>query len=389
MGTKQALDKVKVIDLSDERGIYGVKLLADHGADTVRPESTKGDPLRQRGPFDAETKQSLWYLYYASSRSHYHVNTQSTESVNQLNQLVAKADICFLGVENDLSHLIKLEEARELNPSLVIVNTSPFGKEGPWADFKQPEIVAGALGGSAAVTGDVDTPPLKLFGELNFAISGAYTAIAALSALYHAKETGEGQTVEVPVHECIASSLEHVFMWYFYQQQSPNSRAAALERRGSLHWTNLYEVMKTKNGAMMVTPTPNLEAQLMWLVEEDAFQDLFDPKFEDAENRRPYYDRFMQVIREWVAEQDTEELFFKAQDRHSPYGWVQNIEQVTENPQLAAREWWQSAEIAKRTIKAPGLAYQFTETPGQFKSSTWLNKESEEVLQDLGWEATE
>ena len=45
-----ALEGVRVIDLTDERGIYGAKLLADLGADVVRPEPITGDPLRARGP---------------------------------------------------------------------------------------------------------------------------------------------------------------------------------------------------------------------------------------------------------------------------------------------------------------------------------------------------
>ena len=93
-----------------------------------------------------------------------------------------------------------------------------FGNEGPWSDFLAPDIVAGALGGAAATTGDVDTAPLKNFGELNFMISGSYAAIAALSALYSQRRTGQGQTAHLSVHECIASCLEHVFMFYFYHQ---------------------------------------------------------------------------------------------------------------------------------------------------------------------------
>ena len=50
------LSGVRVIDLTDERGIYGAKLLADLGADVVRPEPPEGDPLRQRGPLTATDK---------------------------------------------------------------------------------------------------------------------------------------------------------------------------------------------------------------------------------------------------------------------------------------------------------------------------------------------
>ena len=50
-----ALTGIRVIDLTDERGIYGTKLLADLGAEVIRPEEPEGDPLRNRGPFISGT----------------------------------------------------------------------------------------------------------------------------------------------------------------------------------------------------------------------------------------------------------------------------------------------------------------------------------------------
>ncbi len=382
----QALRKTRIVDLSDDKSIYGVKLLADMGADTVRPETHAGDPLRKRGPFDKKSQESLWYAFFGSSRRHFKVDEDSSASLYELNALLSCADLCFLGKENPLATKVNVESAQARNPSLVVVEVSPFGDTGPWCDFKAPDLVAGALGGSVGVTGDATTPPLKLFGELNFTISGAYAATAAMAGLRHARETGEGQRIVIPVHECIASSLEHVFMWYFYHQYFPNARGRALERRGSLHWTNLYEVMPTKNGAMMVTPAPNMEAQLAWLIEEDVFQDLLDPMYEEPEQRRRYFERMMEVIREWVASQDTEELFFAAQDRHAPYGWVQTIKQVADNPQLEARSWWQQMRIGDRSVKAPGVPCHFSDTPGHVAESEQLSADASNVLDVVGWE---
>ena len=382
----EALRETRIVDLSDDKAIYGVKLLADMGADVVRPEPTSGDPLRKRGPFDEQSGDSLWYAFFASSRRTFEVDESSSASLYELNALVSSADMCFLGRENPLSGRINVDAALAHNPKLVVVDVSPFGTVGPWQDYKAPDLVASALGGSSGVTGDDYTPPLKLFGELNFTISGAYAATAALAALRHVKATGTGQRVEVPVHECIASCLEHVFMWYFYHDYFPNARAKALERRGSLHWTNLYVVMPTRNGRMMVTPTPNLDAQLAWLVEEGAFQDLLDPKYEEPENRRHYATRLMEVLRDWVGEEDSEELFYKAQDHHAPYGWVQSVEDVAANPQLEARKWWQELKMGDRTVKSPGLPFQFSQTPGRVVNPERVDVDTQNVLDAIGWE---
>ena len=56
-----ALSKVRIIDLTDERAIYGAKLLADLGADIVRPEPPEGDPLRRRGPFATMTPTNILF----------------------------------------------------------------------------------------------------------------------------------------------------------------------------------------------------------------------------------------------------------------------------------------------------------------------------------------
>ena len=63
-----ALKNVRIVDFTDAQSIYGAKLLADLGADCVRPEPSGGDPLRQRGPFDQESGESLWYLYFGTNR---------------------------------------------------------------------------------------------------------------------------------------------------------------------------------------------------------------------------------------------------------------------------------------------------------------------------------
>ena len=362
-----ALDTLRVLDLTDERAIYGAKMLADLGAEVIRPEPPGGDPLRRRGPecddASAETgERSLWYAFFASSRRRVSLDPQAQHGRELLRRLVDRTDVVLACAGGFGVQAACLDEARAERPELVVIDISSFGPEGPWRDYLAPDLVAGALGGAVATTGDADTPPLKTFGELNFILSGAYAAVAALAALHRVSDGGAGQRVHVPVHECIASCLEHVFMWYWYHDRMPNAGGPVLERRGSLHWSNAYVVMPADGGAIMVTPTPSFDNQLVWLIEKDAQEDLLDPKYQEPQNRRDTIRRFMEVLRNWVATRDVEELFFEAQDHHAPYGWVLSVDKVAENPQLDARDWWTTYKVGGGT-RGPGAPYRFSDTP--------------------------
>ena len=377
-----ALKGVRVIDLTDERAIYGPKLIADLGADVVRPEPSEGDPLRQRGPH-TEAGESLWFAFFASGRRMLRLDPAPGQARADLERLLDRADIVLTCAGNPLLDLVDIAAARKQNPALVHVDVSSFGDDGPWRDYLAPDLVAGALGGQVATTGTPDTIPLKTFGELNFMVSGAYAGIAALAGLAHARSSGQGQRVSVPVHACIASCLEQVLMLNWYGEAM--GRGRILPRQGGTHWSMAFTVMPAQGGAIMATPLPDFDAQLAWLVEEDAHQDLLDEKYSKPENLPLFIARLMQVMRDWISSQDAEALFHRAQERHAPYGWVQPIERLGDNPQLAARNWWTPYQVGDDTVTGPGAPYNLSATP-------WVHRDAAPVtaagvLADLGWGA--
>jgi crotonobetainyl-CoA:carnitine CoA-transferase CaiB-like acyl-CoA transferase len=378
------LQGMRVVDLSDERGIFGAKLLGDYGADVVRPEPPEGDPLRLRGPRVGDDGASLWHAFFATSRRFLTIDPGCAADRARLQQLVERADVLITCPGTFALALVDIEAARRANPALVHVDVSSFGDSGPWRDLLAPDLVAGALGGNVSPTGAPDTTPLKMFGELNFMISGIYAAIAALSARRHVRAGGDGQYVSVPVHECLVSCLEHVLMFYWYGEKM--GRGRVLPRQGGTHWSMAYTVMPARTGAIMVTPTPHFDAQLAWLVEEDAHGDLLDEKYSDPKRFPLMVARTMQLLREWVAKQDAEDLFYRAQARHSPYGWVQPIERLPENPQLAARGWWSTLHVDGQALRAPGTPFAIPEMPVAPRDSTVLSGDA--VLSELGWETT-
>lgn len=386
-----ALAGIRVLDLTDERGIYAGKLLADLGADVVRPEPPAGDPLRARGPHAGDTPgpdTSLYRAFFASNRRSATIDAATPEGRRQVEALAASADIVL-----DCGTLggagIGTDALLGAKPSLVVVRITSFGPDGPWADYLAPDLVAAALGGFAATTGDTDTPPLKGFGELNFITSGTYAAIGALIALYHARATGEGQVVDCSVHEAIASVLEHVFMWWWYSDRlGPVSVQHVLPRRAALHWSDLYDVFNAKDGAISATPMPDIQKQIAWLVEEDAFGDLLDPELAELKNFRRLIDTLMHQMKEWIATKDVQPLMFAAQERHRPFGMVLPVDNVAENPHLAARDWWQTYRVAGGDVRGPGAPYHLSETPWAIAARDAVaGADTETIMAEIGWGA--
>jgi len=177
-------------------------------------------------------------------------------------------------------------------------------------------------------------------------------------------------------------------MSYWYDDISP-ATSPGLPRQGALHWTQAYTVMNTKKGAIMVTPAPDLEAQIFWLVQEEAFEDLLDEKYSDPDNALATTQRVMEVLQQWVAKKDAEQLFLEGQSRHCPYGQVLPIEGVGTNPQLQARSWWVNYETATATIKGPGAPYHFSETPWSMGPCGAAGADTQALLADIGWEAAQ
>ncbi|MXX33071.1 MAG: hypothetical protein F4Z51_12765, partial [Chloroflexi bacterium] len=347
------LANIRVVDLTDDRAIYAGKLLGDLGAEVIRVEPDGGDPLRERAPLHVNGA-SLWHAFFASSRMFTSGNSDAAA------QLAGSAEIVL-----DCERLPDPEALLAAYPSLVIVDVSSFGRSGPWQDYAAPGLVAEALGGVAATSGDADTPPLKLYGDQYAFVAGTYAAIGALAALRHARETGEGQIVRLSVHEALGTILEHVLMWAWHHEQVPFADGPVLPRRGSLHWSNAYVVMQAIGGSIMITPTPDFSRQVTWLVEEGLGMELLDERFSDPANVAEMIQLTMQTLRDWVAGKEVEPFFHEAQARHHPYGWVMTTPEVAANPQLEARDWWTPYPVGDAAVLGPGAPYHFSETPWQ------------------------
>ncbi len=93
------------------------------------------------------------------------------------------------------------------SPGLVLVTTTPWGGEGPWADCPATEFTVQAACGATARRGFPDRAPVSAGGRIGEWLAATFGAVGALSAWRHAQRTGQGQVVDVSMLEVLTLCL--------------------------------------------------------------------------------------------------------------------------------------------------------------------------------------
>lgn len=365
--TSGALRGVRVLDLSDKSCVYGAKVLADLGADVVRIESAEGDAMRRMGPMDPVTGESLFHRFMNTNKRSVVLDLDRQEGQERFRKLVASADIVFestppgylAGLGLDYKALSKS------NPKLIWTAVSPFGQEGPRAAWKANDLVSQAMGGFMTLTGLPDRAPLKLHGEQTSYIAGLHAASATLIAYWHAVREGEGQFVDVSVHECIAHTLESAIQVYTSEGGVRTRQPRASEVGVGLYPCKDGEIFIFATSGMIAASWRNL---VSWLQEEGipGAEQLSDEKWTDLRYRRTDEARAIssKIISEFTKPRNKQQLYAQLQQRNILSAPMSGIGDLFDNTQLKFLHWFTEQPFdGDRTICWPGPAFRLSETP--------------------------
>lgn len=139
--------------------------------------------------------------------------------------------------------LSELDGIADEFPALVVVHSSPFGTDGPYADYLSDDLIIQALSGFATTNGLPEREPLAAPAAIIPRAIGILGAVAALAALLERMHSGEGDWIELSSHEACSTlimSLRSEFL------------GEALPRVGGTPgWA---EVMQTTDGYITLSP---------------------------------------------------------------------------------------------------------------------------------------
>lgn len=201
-----AFSDLRIVDLTDARGLLAANILAKLGADVIQVEPRSGSEARRQPPFDpglpAGQHSFFWSAFAAGKRS-VMLDLDSPEGVQQLQQLIASADVLIESADpaQRQQWQITPSQTHALNPRLIHVSITAFGIDGPKADWAASDLTVWAAAGTLLPSRDNSGVPLRMSVPQSFLNAAADAAGACLIAWFARLQTGLGQHVDIAAQQ--------------------------------------------------------------------------------------------------------------------------------------------------------------------------------------------
>jgi crotonobetainyl-CoA:carnitine CoA-transferase CaiB-like acyl-CoA transferase len=404
------LSDYRILDLTDHKGIYCAKILADLGADVIKLEKPGGDATRNIGPFYkdiAHPEKSIYWWAYNTSKRGITLNIETADGKDIFQRLVKTADVVvesFLpGYMDGLG--LGYAALSELNPGIIMTSISSFGQTGPYKDWKADDLVGWAMAGQAYVTGDDDRPPCQVSFPHCYLVAGCHAASATLAALYYREMSGEGQQVDVSMQEAVLwTTLLLVQFWdvmkiNLFRAGSKRSMGTSLFRL-AFPCKDGYVGFLIAGGQLASISMPPL---IKWMAEEKmlgAFEDKKDWGAKDWMQKVDAWALTQETVDAWenslidfFANKTKSEIYEKAREKGMIIYPVSTTKDLAENAQLKDRDFYVEVEHPElgETITYAGAPYKITEAPWRiWRRAPLIGEHNQEIYEEeLGFSKDE
>ena len=207
---QSVLSGIKVLDMSRIlAGPWCAMALGDLGADVIKVENPDGgDDTRHLGTA-IQGGERTYYLCVNRNKRSIAIDFRTPEGQKIIKDLAAQSDVFIENYKlGDLARYgLDYESLRALNPRLVYLSISGYGREGSNAARLGYDFILQGESGLMSVTGDPDGPPMKVGVPFVDITTGTYAAQAVLAALLAREKTGEGQLIDIALFDCALANL--------------------------------------------------------------------------------------------------------------------------------------------------------------------------------------
>ncbi|OGQ76798.1 MAG: hypothetical protein A3G94_01620 [Deltaproteobacteria bacterium RIFCSPLOWO2_12_FULL_60_16] len=390
------LSPFRVLDLTDELGFLCGKILGDLGADVIKIERPGGDAARGIGPFfhgRPDPEKSLYWFGFNNNKRGVTLNLESPRGRELFSRLAGGADFLIESFVPGYLDGLDLGYAAlsRKNPRLVHTSITPFGQTGPYSRFLASDIEILAMSGCMSLTGDPERPPLRASFPQSYHWTGSYAAAGTLMAHLHRQRSGEGQQVDVSAQACLLWAFSHAHVFWDLNRHL-EKRAGSFMTGRSITGAKMRVFWPCKDGYLNFiiyggeAGRRTNHALVEWMDSKGTAPEFLKNKewktFNIAAVTQEEIDQMEEPIARFF-EQVTKKEFLEQVIQREMLGYpVAAVQEIFDNPQLEARQFWQSLEHPElgTSIVYPGGFAKFSDAPCRiWRRAPLIGEHNEEI----------
>ncbi|WP_283675108.1 CaiB/BaiF CoA transferase family protein [Butyricicoccus sp. Marseille-Q5471] len=376
------LEGIKVLDLMTLSGYCGMEL-ADYGAEVIKVESPAGDPLRTLAPL--KNGASIHHAFRDRGKKSITLNLKHPDGKEIFKKLVATADVILENFPPNMMQELGLgyETLSAIKPSLVYGRISAYGSTGEGADVPQYDLIAQAKSGVMHFTGFPENPPTRIGFSIAERYAASFLSSALCLAIYHARNTGEGQMVETTLCGSAIAISEDKVITYGAEQEDPM-------RTGNAHpLINPYDILKCKDGYVAM----GISSDAQWAKFCDAFG---RPEWKDDElycsnlvRGYHYFGDLRVKLEELFSAYSMQEIADICDNTLIPGTMCSTTKEALQQPQLQVRNMIVSVEDTNLgELEMPGKPVKFVgQEEEPLRTAPGVGEQNEQLYAALGMDS--
>jgi crotonobetainyl-CoA:carnitine CoA-transferase CaiB-like acyl-CoA transferase len=371
---------IRVIDLTAiVSGPFCTALLADQGADVIKVEPLGiGDPIRYTG--SSRGGVSGTFAVLNRGKRSLALNLREPRGVSILKDLVRGADVFAQNFRPGAAERMGIgyETLGALEPELIYVSISGFGRDGPYRSKRVYDPIIQGLSGMASVQARPGTSEPDMVRNIVCDKVTALTAAQAVTAALFARERGAGgQHLELSMLDAAVG-----FLWC---DGMVNETLLGDGATRSPTLSEFYQVTQTADGFMTWSALSDVEFQGLCRAIERA-EWAADSRFATLAVRIANVTELVPLLEAEFARHKTADLLSRLEAQDVPCAPINPVSSVADDPQVRHNKPLEVIEHPHAGLmRQPRPAARFEKTPASAGSpAPLLGEHSDQLLAELG-----
>ena len=368
-------------------GPMGIQALADLGADVIAVESPAGAWQRHWSSGDIwHNGQGMLHVCTNRNKRSLALDLKVPKGSEIALKLIDSADVLAENFRPGVMEKLGFgyEALRRRKPSLIYASASGYGPDGPYAERPGQDLLAQALFGLMAITGQRGGGPRTVGVSAVDHHGAALFAMGILAALLRRERTGKGCRVDANLMQAALDLQAESLTAWLNAAKRPESVSARAHVAG-WYYPAPYGVYATRNGHIAVSLCP-LRA-LADVIEEPRLAAFSD---KDAWDRQDEIGDIIAARLKTRATKEWIERMERAQIWHAP---VRDYAEIVADPQVKHMQ----ALVTARGAGESGAPVTLVNHPVRYDGEAAgirlppqpLGAQTEDVLGELGFDAAE